>query len=460
MQKIHVNKSEATSNLEFNKIFNQEATNNENAIDKFFSTCKEYVKLTQPEIIDRCPDVTRLLLMGYVSAVEEYLRNIICDIINISDTAKELVSEKPIKFSAIDLYDREKLAIGLFDSASFASEKEIKKCTNDYLGVNILPDSSLGIALANYNKVCHLRHCSIHSGGILNAHNARELELGKEFIGTKLTPNSVQLQQIVEICYSFVRAFNQFLFDNQISILVAKKILVGIWREDKDKIERIFSILYSKVDMQNDGDLQIIYKNIIIPPDIKSIAPAEKRNHTIIKDIIEKFNNETEVSEISRELEKLTVDEYEALMKKFLDIDEIYTEKMLLYIFNNSDSSKKKIASIFVYANSKELSSTYDPNNIISLSSQEINLKDIYKMLLSYECSKVQVILTYFGSLHALYDLIKETSKCNDIQLIEVSNNNKIEAILEINGIDEENEPFAIEATYFLCDKCVWEKVC
>ena len=402
---IQINNDATTSNLNFKDIFKTENINDESPIDRFYNTCSEYIKLTRPETINICSDLTRLLLMGYVSAVEEYLRNIICNIINICDYAKDLVSEKPIKFGAIDVYEPNKLAVGLFDSASFASEKEIKSRTKDFLGIDIKVGSSLDVALKNFNKVCNLRHCSIHCGGILNAHNAKELELSKDEVGKKLNPNDTQLQQILDICYSFVKTYNKYTFDRIVERWKSSGEIIGEWSKDKSKVTKLLSIFISQIDIQSYDEVGI-YKKMIIPPSVEDIAPDEKRNHEVIKKIIKEIIEGDKTTSIFNEMEKIAVSEYEAIVQRFINIDYKLTSEIILCMFNSSDSSTKKIISIYEFIQYQVRNNiekiVVNDNVVLNIAGEDKTLWDLYNYFDKIDDDKIVNVLEYFNVFEKL----------------------------------------------------------
>jgi hypothetical protein len=258
----NVNTPETTINLDFPKFFICQTISKHSPIDEFYKVCSELVKLTKPDIIRDNPVVTRLLLLGYVSAVEEYLRSIFCEIINVCPVAKERVFDKMIKFGSIDFYERERLPEGLFEASALSSYDEIKKRSNDFIGINIESISSLKTALEKFDDVCHLRHCAVHGGGTLNAHNAKELRLGKEFVKRKLQPDAINLQYALGVCFSFVRAYNQNVFNFTVNNWVAKKHISGKWVEDKELFSKLLNILWSTHDNGERLRDNIIYKNI------------------------------------------------------------------------------------------------------------------------------------------------------------------------------------------------------
>lgn len=350
-----INENEETIDLECNGFFIDGTHTIKSPIDKFYEVCSEYVKLTKPEIITLYPDLSRLLLMGFVSAVEEYLRNTFSRLINICPFAREKASEKMIKFGSIDYYDVTKLAEGLFDSSSFASEKEIKSKTRELLGVDVAGNSSLNAALSEFNKICHLRHCAVHSGGVLNGHNAKELGLDRIYVNKILKPNEIKIQEALKVCYSFVRAFNQYLFEKFVSRWVGE-IILGNWDKEKESFVSLVDIFWSKKDMHGSINYKKIYRTIMPSASPKDIFPEDESHHSVIKQIMNSFKQMRPVEEYTGQFNSLTLDEYKAVIEKIEYYDEEEAQRIHLLITSSNVNDLIKLHSIkYLYSSKNEI---------------------------------------------------------------------------------------------------------
>lgn len=258
-----VNKPEATVEINYCAFFVDQAVTKKSPIDVFYAVCSDLVKLTKPEIVNDNPIVTRLLLLGYVSAVEEYLRSIFCEVINICPCAKRNASEKMIRFGALEYYELDRLAEGIFEASSLASLDEVKKKSNELLGINIQQQPSLSNALEKFDKICHLRHCAVHGGGTLNGHNAKQLGLSKEYVKQKLQPNGTILQNALLVCFSFVRAFNQTVFEQTLQRWIGEKKITGQWQRDKKDFGNLLDLFWSVNDNSARPKDNLVYRAII-----------------------------------------------------------------------------------------------------------------------------------------------------------------------------------------------------
>ncbi|WP_409344624.1 hypothetical protein [Paenibacillus sp. MBLB4367] len=242
-----VNKPEETISLTITDFFVSQTIYSESPIDEYYKVTTEIIKLTDPNLLDDNPVLSQLIILGLVSAVEGYLRSIFCELLDKCPYARSNASSKQIRFGALDYYDFSRLAEALFDTGSFASHAETKSKTRELLGMTFNDTSSINVALLNFNSVCHLRHCAIHSGGTLNAHNAKELGLSKDYVSKKLQPNSVTLQDAIKICHSFVRAFNQYAFNETFKKWIPSPFR-GEWIKEKRQFTQLINIFWSKID--------------------------------------------------------------------------------------------------------------------------------------------------------------------------------------------------------------------
>jgi len=336
-----VNDAEITNDLDCKQFFIETSPSQRNPIDQFYNVCTEYVKLTKPEIFCDFPDLSRLLLMGFVSAVEEYLRGIFSEILSVCPMSKEHASEKMIRFGAIEYYSNSKIAIGLFDSSSFASSSEIIKRTRELLGVDINSDPSVKAALDEFEKVCHLRHCAIHGGGILNGHNAKELSLEKSYVNRLLRFDITAIQECLSVCYSFVRAFNSFISKKILSRLMGQ-VIKGYWDIEKDLFKSLIDVFYSKEDMPEEIKYKEIYRKITPLISFNDISENQQNKNTI-NNILKSFRELDSISNYGDYFNQLDLDEISCILGHFKLYDRKETKLILKYLLDNHTNEEIKL---------------------------------------------------------------------------------------------------------------------
>ncbi|MBK5502237.1 hypothetical protein [Peribacillus sp. TH14] len=376
-----MNKSEETVILESKKFFQECSPIIKSPIDNFYEICTKYVKLTKPEIVGEYPDITRLLIMGYVSAVEEYLRNVFCYVINICPQARDKASDKMIKFGSVDYYDLSKIAEGLFDASSFASGKEIKSKTRELLDIDIKENSSLDVAMKEFNKICHLRHCAVHSGGILNGHNAKELGLSRDDVKSVLKPDLIAVQEALLVCYSFVRAFNQHVFEKTLERWKNKlSLITGNWAAENELFTKFVNIFWSTTDNGEIANYKKIFRKVMPIVAAKEVYPDDTAHHRTIKEI---FENHRELSEIPTYINKfyeLTFDEIETVIEKILYYDKEDAEQILQLLTQNHPNVTDKLKIIaYIFENPIEVRDL--ERNVIAMFDDLTEDLDIYEAI-------------------------------------------------------------------------------
>lgn len=210
-------------------------------IDTFFEKTTELNKLVGLPA-DFSSQLAVLILLGYVSAVESYFREIIRKLILIDTASKKNCEKHSLTYGAAIIYDSEMLPEAMLENCSFAGSENIEKSLKNFLGIKKGDYSSdLNEALEQFSKVCQLRHCSVHRFGRLGSNNAIAfgLEDHKEYLEKPLKIEFDSLQQIFLVCNNVVKEINNFLFEKILDRNVSEGLYSWEWDLRKDKIEFI-----------------------------------------------------------------------------------------------------------------------------------------------------------------------------------------------------------------------------
>lgn len=154
-----------------------------------------------------------LMLLGYVSAVESYLRALIRELVNWDPYSRWSAEGREITFGAALRYRGTLLPEVLTEKQSLAGERNIRDAFEKLLGIKQL-DSSLKLPLENFDRICHLRHCCTHRFGHLGTHSANMLgfNLHEPFLEKPIKLSSEDLDEIAGSLRNFVRAINKQCF--------------------------------------------------------------------------------------------------------------------------------------------------------------------------------------------------------------------------------------------------------
>lgn len=216
-------------------------------IDGVYAYIASTVILGKQLVLKDNPALARLLLLGFVSSVDDYFRRLMAGVVSICPYARERVSDKPVAFGVIDYYEVAQQGLSLFENTSFASLKDVKNQTQNVLGWNIT-SSSLIEAIEKYEMLCHMRHAATHAGGGLSSRNARELGMKSSGKAHQVVLNEVDLQSAAAICTSVVRAYNRAAYRAILEGWIGRGLLVADWGHDAKYLSPLYDLFRSRDD--------------------------------------------------------------------------------------------------------------------------------------------------------------------------------------------------------------------
>ena len=227
--------------------------NSASAIDKYIENCKEINKLwaTSTEI---SPEFARLLLLGYVSAIESFIRTVLRSIINNDAKAQSDAHSYVVPYGAVLYHHKKTIAEALLEGYSFASDKDIKKALEKFLDISNVSEPIKEL-LADFEKICQMRHCCVHRFGKLGTQNgiALGLESHSKALEKPLALNKDTLGNIASWLMSFAKALNNYMFRTLLDRSVSDKNPYRIeWQwtfaKDKAKFARIYLLFATTKD--------------------------------------------------------------------------------------------------------------------------------------------------------------------------------------------------------------------
>ena len=126
-------------------------------IDMYQNRITEVLRYGSPIRLAEEHILGRLLALNAVSAAEAYFRAILSSCIEICPISQSIASEKTINRGGMLWHGRIVFIRSAFDHVSFGSADDLKRTTAAYIGFD-LRSSVFQAPLAEYDKVCHLRH--------------------------------------------------------------------------------------------------------------------------------------------------------------------------------------------------------------------------------------------------------------------------------------------------------------
>jgi hypothetical protein len=236
-----------------------EKVNNLNLIYVKFSTLPQ---LTQ-NIIDT---QNNLILLGYISAVESYLREIIRKLIILDKASRISSEEQQLNYGAAINYTPDMLPEALLERSSYASKSNIIESFKTFLGLKGHTPPELNETLDEFEKICHFRHCVVHRFGKLGSSNAIKFGLDKhsECLEKPLKLDSNKLFSIHQVCENTVLVINNHLFKRTLERTVEPEYLNWQWdfRKDKRKFTQYYNLFVSTIKPDAISNLAKAYSDL------------------------------------------------------------------------------------------------------------------------------------------------------------------------------------------------------
>lgn len=202
-----------------------------------------------------------LILLGHISAVESFFREIVTKIIFLDHHSFNYCCDKTITYLAANSHSKKTMPESLLENSSFLSKKEVKDLFKDYVDVNMdtmSPSQNLRDLLDEYEKICQIRNAIVHRFSKIGVKNLKKINIheDKDLIEKKIESNYEFIQKVGTICYNLVIEINNLLADR---ILLRQVIEFGKilkkrsdlkltlkWRKDKNTFTKYFELFYSK----------------------------------------------------------------------------------------------------------------------------------------------------------------------------------------------------------------------
>lgn len=218
------------------------------------------------------PVIANLILLGHISAVESYFRELFRRIILIDNEAQQACREKSLSYGAALVHDHNSLPDALLEGTNFSGKTNVEEALRTYIGIKgNLPDK-IKTVLLDYSQICQLRHCIIHRFGKLGVNNAMKLDWHalRLHVEKPIKLDYAALQNASQICLNVVKEINLYTFQ----ALMMRQIAVGqynnfkkntavewkwIWRDDKKIFKRYYDIFFSNLAPPANANMKAAY---------------------------------------------------------------------------------------------------------------------------------------------------------------------------------------------------------
>lgn len=184
-------------------------------VDQFLENCLALNRqwTTLKPIEEVVPELSRLILVGYVSAVEGYMRSLIRKLVHLDPYTRNICAPLQLSFAAAIHHQPAMLPDALLEEVSFSTQKVIEPSLLKFVGTKALSRGTKDL-LEEFDSILHLRHCCTHRFGKLGAKNATALGLQThgDLLEKPVRLSKMALESIADLTFSLVKSINNDVF--------------------------------------------------------------------------------------------------------------------------------------------------------------------------------------------------------------------------------------------------------
>lgn len=207
-----------------------------------------------------------LILLGYISAVESYLREIIRKLIILDKPSRSSSFSQQLSYGAAINYPEHLLPEALLEKSSYASKSNIIEAFRNFIGIKGNIPNELDAALDEFEKICHFRHCVVHRFGKLGSSNAIKFGLDEhsDCLEKPLSLDTAKLYNSYQICENTVLVINHFLFTKILERSVKPDITPWEWdlRKDRKEFSEYYNLFSSTLKGEVTSNLNNAYNDL------------------------------------------------------------------------------------------------------------------------------------------------------------------------------------------------------
>jgi hypothetical protein len=227
-----------------------------------------------PEDRDLAPELSRLLLIGYASAVEGYMRSLIRRLVHIDPFTRNICSTFQVSFAAAVHHSPDLLPDALLEETSFSTQEVIPKTLQKFIGFSS-KSASTKLLLEDFDALMQLRHCCTHRFGKLGAKNAIALGLQSHsaLLEKPVKIDKIAMGSIADIAFSLVKSINNdvwaFVIERTATGRLPSRVEPGIgwtWHKSRDRARfdsyyQIFRSLQDATPSPSAGSIYNLFRD-------------------------------------------------------------------------------------------------------------------------------------------------------------------------------------------------------
>lgn len=190
-----------------------------------------------------------ILSASAVAVAEDYIRSILTDLVSLCPIVKRNAGSQSTRLEYVFSGNVGEAVRAVLDRESFSSQKTINDWLKTLVGSTTDKNRSAVVALEEFERVCHIRHCAIHAGGYVSSHNARVLGIEAGSWIAFETPDAIH--EIIGVVVATIRVLNQHIFSSVVSKWIDEGVLSGQWTSDRDLFAPMWRAFYSAKDSES-----------------------------------------------------------------------------------------------------------------------------------------------------------------------------------------------------------------
>lgn len=184
-------------------------------VDQFLDNCLSLNRhwATLAPDVEVPPELSRLFLLGYVSAVEGYMRSLIRRLVHCDMFTQGCCEPLQLAYGAVLHHKKMGLPDALLEETVFSVNKAIPQALTKFVGMSSLSTGTQKL-LTEFDRICQLRHCCTHRFGKLGVKNAMALDLSthSKFIEKSILLKKSAMADIADLTFTLVKSINNDVF--------------------------------------------------------------------------------------------------------------------------------------------------------------------------------------------------------------------------------------------------------
>jgi hypothetical protein len=219
-------------------------------IDLFETAVGDLLRAADPTLLTGHPTIGPLMLVGIVSATENFFRDLFARVIELCPVAQRVSADEKIQLGTVLWHGGHLPQRGVFEHLSFSSPTNVRNACKNFIGYELKKNGAADVLLKEFDNVCELRHGIVHSGTVIAGKNALKLGIAAPAAHARVRVGYPELQEAADICASLALAFNAELFSAIVERWATQWRSLPSWRVSaaNERFREIWRAFLSTVD--------------------------------------------------------------------------------------------------------------------------------------------------------------------------------------------------------------------